>query len=187
MIPEIFAAGSAIASFFEKDEAAKRKEAEQTAAENTLRDLIITKDQATERLHNVSNEYNPAIMNDLNSSAVGNAISGQLNPTSYSKLIPAKNQAIQQEQQAIGNRNMQIEEKISQLQLEDIPQAGIFDIISGGLQGYGIGAQLESMQSESELRTARMKKLLGSNDQDILKGINWTGDDSANSSINWRV
>ena len=184
MIPELFALGGALSSYFEKDTEAKRKEAEQKAAINTLEGLIINKDETTQRLHNVANEYNPAIMNDLNQTAVGNAVSGVLNPTSYSRLIPEKNKAIQNEQQAIDNRNIQVEEKISQLQLEDIPQAGIFDIISGGLQGYGIGAQIDSMKSESELRTERMKKLLGNNDNDILKGIDWTGTDS---SSNWSV
>ena len=171
MIPVIFAAGSAIASYFEKDAEAKRKEAEQRTALNTLEGLIIDKDQTTQRLHNVANEYNPAIMNDLNQTAVGNAVSGSLNPISYSRLIPEKARAVQNEQQAIDNRNVQVEEKISQLQLEDIPQAGIFDIISGGLQGYGIGAQIDSMKSESELRTARMKQILGPDSNDVLGNL----------------
>ena len=159
MIPELFAVGTGIASFLQKDEEYDRRIKMKNDTINSLKDLMIDSNERTSRLDKVSDMFNPAIMNDLNNSAVNNAVSGVLNPVAYSQLIPQKSAAIAKESSAIDERNTTIGEKISELSLMDIPKPGVFDFLEGGMAGYGMGSQIEGMIDEGK-RQNKMMDLL---------------------------
>ena len=175
MIPELFAVGTGIASFLQKDEEYNRRIKMKDDTINSLKDLMIDSNEKTSRLDKVSDMFNPAIMNDLNNSAVNNAISGVLNPVAYSQLIPRKSEAIMKESSAIDDRNTTIGEKISELSLMDIPKPGVFDFLEGGLAGYGMGTQVEGMVDEGKRQNKMMtlldSLLLESDNDKIKKGL----------------
>ena len=161
MIPELFAVGTGVANFLQKDDIYQRQKKMKEDYTDSLKDLIIDNTERTRRLDSVSDAYNPAIMNDLNQTAVGNAISGVLNPTVYSQLIPQKANAMLAENRAIDERNSTIGEKISQIALMDIPKPGVFDFLEGGMSGYGSGVQMEGIIGENA-RQDKMMSLLDS-------------------------
>lgn len=166
MIPELFAVGSGLVSFFEGQAAYDRKSAERDAYVKSLEGLLIKDPERKRRIDAVSDMFNPAIMNDLNQSAVGNAISGKLNPVSYSKLIPEKLQAINREANIIDSQNLSISQKISEVSLMDIPKPGFGDVIGSAISGHASGMQIDEATEEEKRRDKRMKlleSLLGEN------------------------
>jgi len=157
MVPLLFAGLSAIGNYMEKDTDYKRRTKMKDDYVSKMESLVIDDTDRTKRLDQVSDMFNPAITNDLNQSAIKNAISGVVNPVQVSALIPAKAEAMAKESMNIENQNTQIMSKISEASLMDIPKPGFFDFLSGGIEGYGIGAQFESMSNEED----RRKKMMG--------------------------
>ena len=176
MLPELFAIGTGIASLLQKDEEYNRKIKMRDDYTKSLERLLIDNDESTRRIDRVSDMYNPAIMQDLNQTTIGNTISGVLNPTTYSQLIPKKAEAIQRERNFIDERNTTIGEKISQISLMDIPKPGVFDFLEGGIAGYGMGTQVEGMIDENK-RQNKMMSLLDTllletdNNDKVNKGL----------------
>lgn len=161
MIPELFAGLSAIGNYMEKDADSSRRLKMKDAYVDQMKSLVLDDTDRTRRLDQISDMFNPAITNDLNQSAVKNAISGVVNPVQTSALIPAKAEAMAKESMNIENQNTQVMSKIAEVELMDIPKPGFFDFLSGGIEGYGIGTQLESISNE-ETRRKKMMSLLES-------------------------
>lgn len=159
MIPGIFAVGTGLVNFFEKSSIYNERRNQLDDYASRLNELMLTRDEATERIDAVSDAFNPAIVADLNNQAIGNSISGVLNPIAYSQLIPKKAEAVLNERNRIDEYNANLEAKIAETKLMDIPKPGFWDFLSGGIQGYGAGVQVESILDESALRSERMKLL----------------------------
>lgn len=182
MIPELFAVGTGIASYLEKDKVYNERKKLKERYVKSLQDLLIDKDEATLRLDSVADMFNPAIMQDLNIGAVSNAISGVMNPVSYSGLIPEKMKAIASERGAIDASNREIRGKIAEVSLMDVPRPGFSDFLSGGIEGYALGARMEGVLGENE----RRKKLFNWLD-DIFGPGGITYDDVNFNKNNWNI
>lgn len=159
MIPEIFAIGTGLASLGEKSSIYQQRKNAINDYTNQLEDLLYSRDEITTRLDAVSDAFNPAIVADLNNTAIGNAVSGVLNPVAYSQLIPQKAQAVLNEQSRIDEYNRNIESKIAEAKLSELPKPGFFDFLGGAIEGYGAGVQIESIVDEATARSERMKRL----------------------------
>lgn len=162
MTPELII-GSALftglSSFLEGSAEANRKKKIQEDMYASMEDLLITPDERIKRLDMVSDAFNPAILQDINNTAIGNAISGILNPTTYSSLIPERSKAMLSEDRAIDETNRNIEFEMAKIMGEDIAEPNFGTFLTGALQGAGIGFQLDSTLNENE-RQNRMMKLL---------------------------
>jgi len=101
MVPLLFAGLSAIGNYMEKDTDYKRRTKMKDDYVSKMESLVIDDTDRTKRLDQVSDMFNPAITNDLNQSAVKNAISGVVNPVQVSALIPAKAEAMAKESMKI--------------------------------------------------------------------------------------
>ena len=148
MLAELFAVGEGLVNYFEKDSIYQNRKDAQNRYVSNLKSLLIDNNEATTRLDSINDLFNTKITNDLNSSAVGNAISGILNPSVYSQLIPAKAQAIASTRNSIDEFNLNIGQKIaeSSLMMDGIQPPGISDLAGGTISGYAPGLQIESMQ-----------------------------------------
>ena len=125
MTPELII-GSALftglSSFLEGSAEANRKKKIQEDMYASMEDLLITPDERIKRLDMVSDAFNPAILQDINNTAIGNAISGILNPTTYSSLIPERSKAMLSEDRAIDETNRNIEFEMAKIMGEDIAE-----------------------------------------------------------------
>ena len=156
MIPALFAVGTGIASYLQKSSIYDDKIEQRNRYVDSLKDLAFDKDEITTRLDNVRDTFNPAIVSDINNTAVGNAITGILNPDIYSSLIPQKAQAVANERGRIEDFNNNVTSKIAEANLIDIPRPGVFDFLGGAIEGYGYGVQIDAL---TESPTERLKAL----------------------------
>lgn len=173
MIPEIFAVGTGLLNFFEKSQAAREAEKRRSSMISALNESRIDMNEKETRLDNLGDAYNSAIVNDLNAGAVKNAISGLLNPTTFSALIPEKANALATEESRINQFNDNVAMRIAEVQGTEIPTSSPLDLIEGGIEGYGIGTRLQTTIDLNDRENKKNKAVL-----DWLKNF---GD---NSNIN---
>lgn len=164
MLPEIFAVGSAVSSFIEEGSVYRDNKKRQGEFIDRLKDLQTDPQEAALELDAVSDAFNPVITQDLNQLAVSNAVSGVLNPVVASSLIGEKASALVETRRNIDDRNLRIGSKIAEVASADLGQPGVFNFLSAGIQGYGIGSRLEQVDFENK-RSEKMLKMA----EDLLK------------------
>ena len=160
MPPELFLAPVlGIANLVEKSSEERRRENQINRVKKQLSSMLIDRNEANTILDSVRDSYNTGIVSDLNTTSANDAISGILNPRGYSRLIPERAFAVNQTRERIRQSNNAITEKIANLDLIDIPQAGFADLLAGGAAGYQLGSSISANIAEGGRRDEMLELL----------------------------
>jgi len=170
----IGAAVGGFGNYLSKSSAVKAQQRKIQAYQDSIRRMKLTNADISKQVDEIGDLYNTKMMDELNTTGVGLAIQGSLNPANIragigSKMLGQRATAMLEYHQRMIDYNKSLDMKIADSEMERPDDAGIGDVLLGMPSGAMVGAEISKITSPPKVDIPDIKFGLSGNQ----KGFGW--------------